>query len=63
AAFATCLLVVKGVGLDQFSSIVKETSGFRREALFRVFVKYVAPVFLLVIFASSVASAFGLFSL
>lgn len=63
AAFATCLLVVKGVGLDKFSSIVKETSGFRREALFRVFVKYVAPVFLLVILASSVASAFGLFSL
>lgn len=63
AAFATCLLVVRKVGLDNFSDIVKETSPFRREKMYRVFVKYIAPVFLMVILLSSILSAFGIFSL
>ena len=63
AAFATCVLAVKVAGLKEVTDEVKKSSQFGREKLYRVVIKYVAPVCLLVILLSSIASVCGWISL
>lgn len=59
AALATCLLVVCVVG---FPSIIKEmehSSAFKRRKVYWLFMKYLAPVCIGVIFLSSIANVLG----
>lgn len=59
AALCTCVLIVKVVGFGAISKEVKLSSAFKREKSYQVFVRYVAPVCILLILFSSIANAFG----
>ena len=63
AAFATCIFVVKAVGLDNISKEVKLSSKFRFEGMYRVFIKSVAPIFVVVILLSSILSVLGILNI
>lgn len=64
AAFATCMLVVRVIGLK---GIEKEMTlngrGFRMKGIFNFMIKYLCPIFAVIILISSVASAFGFLSI
>ena len=64
AALAICLLVTRCMGLDRLEQEV-EVDGhpFRRKMIFRVMIRYIAPIFVLIILLSSIANAFGLISM
>ncbi len=59
AALATCVLVVKVIGIKEVSAEVKRSSAFKREGLYKVVIRYIAPICLVVILLSSVANVFG----
>ena len=59
AAFAVCMLIVFAVGVGAIVKEVRQSSGFRFEGLYKVFIRFIAPVFVLLILASSIASLFG----
>ena len=53
AAFALCILVARCVGVDRIAEEIKLSSKFRMEKMYRVVVRYVAPVFVIIILLSS----------
>ena len=60
SALAICLLVSRCMGLDEVEKEV--TAGgapFRRKVIFRFMIRFVCPVFVLIILASSIANVFG----
>lgn len=63
AAFSTCILIVRIIGVDKIVAEVKKSSQFKRMKLYEICIRYLAPVCLVVIFVSSVASAFGWISM
>ena len=63
AAFMICLFVVRAITVRKISEEVKQSSRFRFEGLYDVCVRYIAPVFILIILLSSLASVFGLLKL
>ena len=64
AAIATCLLVSKVVGVDAIEQEVTLEGGtFRRKKVFCVMIRYVCPIFAVIILLSSVANAFGLIAM
>ena len=64
AAFAICVLVTKCIGLSRLEQEVEmDGHPFRRKKVFSVVIRYIAPVFVLIILLSSIANAFGLISL
>ena len=64
AAIATCLLVSKVVGVDAIEQEVTLEGGtFRRKKIFCVMIRYICPIFAVIILLSSVANAFGLISM
>ena len=63
AAFATCVFVVKAVGLDNISKEVRLSSKFRFEGMYRVFIRSVAPIFVVVILLSSILSVLGILNI
>ena len=62
-AFFTAILVGYVVKPKTVADEVELSGNFRLKKLFVVMIKYVAPVFLLIILASSVLSAFGLLTI
>ena len=61
AAFAICVLVTKCIGISRIEQEVEmDGHPFRRKKVFNVVIKYIAPVFVLIILLSSIANAFGL---
>ncbi len=63
-AFFTCVLVGFIIGPKVISDEVKETDGkFKSEKLFTVMIKWICPIFLMLILGSSIATAMGVFSL
>ena len=64
AALFTCLLVGFIIGPKVVADEVKESDGkFKSEKLFTIMIKWVCPIFLVLILASSIATAMGIFSL
>lgn len=64
AALMTCLLVSRVVGIDKIEEEIRHGEGaFRRKKIFVVMIKYICPVFALIILASSVANALGWISM
>lgn len=64
AAITTCLLVSKVVGIDRIEEEVElEGASFRRKKIFRFMIKYLCPIFAVIILISSVANAFGWISM
>ena len=53
AAFALCILVARCVGVERITEEIKLSSKFRMEKMYRVVVRYVAPVFVIIILLSS----------
>lgn len=62
AALLTCFFISKVVGVQTVIDEIKCSGPFKRERLFSLTIKYIAPLFLLVILISSVLSAIGVFS-
>ena len=59
AALATCLLVTRVAGLDRIAKEVEQSSAFRRKGVYCFFMKYLAPICIVLILLSSVANVFG----
>lgn len=64
AALATCLLVTRCMGLERLDEEV-EADGhpFKRRAIFHFMIRFICPVFVVIILLSSIANAFGWISL
>lgn len=64
AALMTSLFVSRVVGVDRMEEeICHGESKFRRKKIFIVMIKYLCPIFAIIILASSVANAFGWISM
>ena len=59
AALATCLLITKVVGLDRIAKEVEQSSAFKRKGLYNLFLRYLAPICIVIILISSLANVFG----
>lgn len=59
AAFCTCLLVVKVVGREKVAAEICLSSKFRLRRMYDFSIRYLAPICLLIILASSIANVFG----
>lgn len=63
AAMATCLLIVRVIGVDKIAAeLTKNRALFQRRAVFNFMIKYLCPFFVAIILFSSLASVFGLIS-
>ncbi len=62
-AFATCVLIVRCVTLRRLREEIEISSAFRGRKMYEIVVRYVAPLFLLVILVCSVLSAAGILSM
>ena len=60
AALSTCILIVYVVGVDKIVEEVETSSRFKRKGIYKFFIKYLAPICILIILVSSIASVFGL---
>ena len=63
AALATCFLVTKVVGFDRIAKEIEQSSKFGRKKLYNFFLKYLAPICLIVILLSSIANVLGIISM
>ncbi len=63
AALATCFLILRAVGLKRFAEEMEVSSAFKRKKLYNFFLKYLAPICIGIILASSIASVLGIISL
>ena len=64
AAIATCLLVSKVIGLDKIDEeVTLGGAKFDRKKIFNFMIKWLCPLFCLIILVSAVANAFGIISL
>lgn len=59
AALATCLLITKVVGLERIAKEVEQSSAFKRKGLYNLFLRYLAPICIVIILISSIANVFG----
>ena len=63
AALATCFLILKVVGFKRIADEVQISSVFHRRKVYEFFMKYLAPVCILVILLSSIANVLGLITM
>lgn len=64
AALATCLLISRVAGVDKIEEEVTQNGQpFRRRKIFRFMLRYLCPIFAVIILLSSVANAFGWISM
>ncbi len=61
AAMFICICVVKYMGIDRLEKeVMLQGQPFTRRAMYRIMIRHICPVFILVILVSSVLSAFGI---
>lgn len=58
-ALLTCIFVAYVIGVETIHDEVKISSPFKRQKLFDIMIKYIAPVFIVAILASSILEALG----
>ena len=63
AALASCILILRVVGIDGMVKEIEQSSPFRRKKLYRVFIKYFATICLIIILLSSIANVLGIISM
>lgn len=64
AAMMTSIFVSKVVGIDRIEEEIRQgEAAFHRKKIFVVMIKYLCPIFAMIILASSVANAFGWISM
>lgn len=59
AALSTCILIIRVVGFRAIAEEVERSSAFRRKKMYNFFLKYLAPICIVVILLSSVANVMG----
>ena len=60
AALSICILAVKAIGLDRMGEHIRlYHAPFKREAVFRFMIRVLCPLFVLIIFLSSIAQMLG----
>lgn len=59
AALSTCILITRVVGLKKIVQEVGQSSDFKRKKMYCFFMRYLAPVCIVIILISSVASVLG----
>ncbi len=59
-ALLTCIFVGYVIGTKVITDEIKSSSAFKREKVFTVMIKYIAPICIIAILISSILSAFGL---
>lgn len=59
AALSTCILIIRVVGFRAIAEEVERSSAFRRKRMYNFFLKYLAPICIVVILLSSVANVMG----
>ena len=60
AALASCILVSRVVGVDRIADeVLLNGEPFRRRKIFNVMIRWICPIFAVIIFVSSIANAFG----
>ena len=62
-AFLTCAFIGYVIKPDAIVEEVKISSPFKREKLFRIVIKYVAPICIVLILVSSILGAFGILTI
>ena len=62
-AFSTCLFAGYILKPDSIIEEIKRSSLFKREKLFILMIKYIAPIFILLILFSSILSVFGIITI
>lgn len=63
AALATCLLITRVAGLGRIAKEVEQSSAFKRKGMYNIFMKYLAPVCIVIILLSSIANVLGWISM
>ena len=64
AAFATCLLVSRVVGVKKIEEeVLHGEATFKRKRIFNFMIRWLCPIFAAIILLSSVANAFGWISM
>lgn len=63
AALCTCILVTRVVGLKKLAQEVEQSSDFKRKGMYCFFMKYLAPICIVVILFSSIANVLGWISM
>ena len=63
AALTTCFLVTRVVGYDRIAAEIEQSSKFRRKGLYKFFIRYLAPVCLIIVLLSSIANVLGIISM
>ncbi len=59
-ALLTCIFVGYVFGVDKVKNEIELSGKFRREKIFNVMIKYVAPIFVIAVLVSSVMSSLGI---
>ncbi len=62
-ALLTCIFIAYVIGVNVIHDEVKISSAFKRQKMFDIMIKYIAPVFIVAILISSILSAMGVISL
>ncbi len=63
AALATCLLVIKAIGTERIAQEVEKNGApFKRKKIFNFMIKYLCPLFAVIILITSVANVLGFIS-
>ena len=62
-ALVTCILTAYVIDINIIKDEIKLSSKFKREKIYNIIIKYIAPVFLIIILISSVLNGIGVISL
>jgi len=62
-AFTTCIFIGYIIKPKAITEEVEISGKFKREKLFNIVIKYIAPIFIVLILVSSVLDAFGIFKI
>jgi NSS family neurotransmitter:Na+ symporter len=64
AAFATCILITKFMTVEKLEAEVEqENHPFKRKAVFSFMIKFLCPLFVVVILVSAILNMFGIISM
>lgn len=62
-ALFTCIFIAYIIGTKAIADEIKFSSDFKREKIFNIIIKYIAPVLIIVILISNILSAFNIFKI
>ena len=62
-ALLTCIFITYAIGINVIHDEVKQSSAFKRQKMFDIMIKYIAPIFIAAILVSSILNSLGVISL